>query len=460
MMLSLLSRGAGRDADGEGDGDGDGDGLVVSVGEGVGVPVCCAGLRVGVVEPAAVPASRPHPARPAPRITPSTARRDVAASKGRSELVTMIAAGRSPAPVRTGTSKARTLLSMSMPDTSPTGTLARARTTVEASLRRVLPHRLLPLILLVNAICQGLIVVTGGLVRLTGSGLGCPTWPQCVPGSYVPVQQQAQGFHKFIEFGNRTLTGVLLVAAVAAVVAVVLWTPTRRDLKIATSTVVAGVILQAVLGGVTVLVGLHPITVAGHFLLSAVLVAVATFAYAVRSAPLSDSYRVPLLVRRLAFGTCAVGAVVLVLGTLVTGSGPHSGDAQAPARFGLDPRAISWLHADTVMLFVGLVVATWVAVRLTADHQSASRAWTATLLVTLGQGVVGYTQYFTSLPAVLVLVHMLGAVLLVVALTYGMVMLRRPLGPGLSHGGPQVEGQYSGRWSSGSTATARKTTVT
>lgn len=280
-------------------------------------------------------------------------------------------------------------------------------------------------VLLLNVICQVLIVVTGGLVRLTGSGLGCPTWPQCVPGSYTPVREQAQGMHKFIEFGNRTLTGVLLVVAIAAVVTVWAARPARRDLKIATGLVLGGVLLQALLGGVTVLLGLHPITVAIHFLVSAGLVAIATFAYAVREAPVATP-SVPLLVRRLAIVTCAVGAVVLVLGTVVTGSGPHSGDADTPARFGFDPRTISWLHADAVMLFLGLVVATWIAVRLTAgDDGRAAQAWRAVLLVTLAQGLVGYTQYLTGLPWVIVLVHMLGAVLLVVALTYGYVALYR-----------------------------------
>lgn len=286
--------------------------------------------------------------------------------------------------------------------------------------------RWLPAILLLNVVCQVGIVVTGGLVRLTGSGLGCPTWPQCVPGSYTPVREQAQGMHKYIEFGNRTLTGVLLVVAVAAFVAVMVARPSRRDLKVATGLVLGGVLLQALLGGLTVLLGLHPITVAVHFLVSAALVAVATFAYAVRAAPLS-TLSVPPLVSRLAAGTCAVGVVVLVLGTVVTGSGPHSGDADAPARFGFDPRTISWLHADAVMLFVGLVVATWIAVRLTAgDDGRAARAWRVVLLVTLAQGLVGYTQYLTGLPWVIVLVHMLGAVLLVVALTYGYVALRMP----------------------------------
>jgi len=119
-----------------------------------------------------------------------------------------------------------------------------------------------------------------------------------------------------------------------------------------------------------------------------------------------------------------VAAVVLLLGTVVTGSGPHSGDADEPARFGFDPRTISWLHADAVMLFVGLVVAVWVASRITTEATLPGRAWATVFVVTLAQGVVGYTQYVTGLPWVAVLVHMFLATLLVVALTRAMLRLR------------------------------------
>lgn len=279
-------------------------------------------------------------------------------------------------------------------------------------------------ILLANLLAQVGIILTGGLVRLTGSGLGCPTWPECVPGSYVPVREQAEGVHKVIEFGNRTLTGILAIAAVLAVWAVWRWTPVRR-LKVAAVAVLVGVAVQAVLGGVTVLTELHPVTVAAHFLVSAALVAAAAYLWFCRDEP--DGTPTPLvhdLVRRVAWVTCAVAAVVLTLGTVVTGSGPHSGDADAPARFGFDPRTISWLHADSVMLFVGLVVAVWLATRLSPAPPSVSTAWRTVLLVTLAQGLIGYVQYLTDLPEVLVLAHMVGAAALVVALTAGIVALR------------------------------------
>jgi len=282
-------------------------------------------------------------------------------------------------------------------------------------------------ILLANLVAEVAIVVTGGLVRVTGSGLGCPTWPECVDGSITPTIEQAEGIHKWIEFGNRTLTGVLGLLALATIVAVWRWAP-RRAMKVAAVTVFVGVLVQAVLGGITVLLGLHPATVAAHFLVSMGLVAAASYLWFARhetgAAPVP---LVPPIVTRLAWATTAVGGVVLFLGTLVTGSGPHSGDADDPARLGFDPRTISWLHADVVMLFVGLVVATWLTARLTSKDadRAPGRAWFAVLAVSLAQGVVGYVQYFTNLPEALVIAHMLGATLLVVALTNGILALRR-----------------------------------
>jgi len=283
-------------------------------------------------------------------------------------------------------------------------------------------------ILLANVVVEVLIVVTGGLVRLTGSGLGCPSWPQCVPGSYVPVPHQEQGFHKYIEFGNRTLTGLVGFVALAALLAVWQWTDRRRALVLPAALVLVGVAVQAILGGITVRTGLHPATVAAHFLVSMGLVAAAMAAYVESGLPPgSRRAAVPPLVARTAWATTAVGGLVLLLGTLVTGSGPHSGDAEQPARFGFDPRSVSWLHADSVMLFAGLVVAMVVATRL-RGAAAVQSAWTAVLYVVIAQGVVGYTQYFTDLPILLVLVHMLLASILVVTLTNGLVHLREPTG--------------------------------
>ena len=280
-------------------------------------------------------------------------------------------------------------------------------------------------VLLVNLILEIGIVITGGLVRLTGSGLGCPTWPQCVPGSFTPMPHQEQGFHKLIEFGNRTLTSVVGVAAVLVIVAVWRWAPTRRGLRRISVLPLVGVMLQAVLGGITVLTGLNPALVAAHFLASMVLVALS--AYLLYRAGEGDGHPVALVrppVRAVARVVATLGAMVLALGTMVTGSGPHSGDPATP-RFGFDPAAVSWVHADTVMLFAGLAVAVLLAVQLTAKDARPRRAWRAVFTITVLQGVIGYTQYFTGLPEVLVLVHMLGASLLTVSLTFGMLSLRR-----------------------------------
>jgi cytochrome c oxidase assembly protein subunit 15 len=288
----------------------------------------------------------------------------------------------------------------------------------------VRPSRLLRVALLVNLAAQIGIVLTGGLVRLTGSGLGCPTWPQCVPGSYTPVVEQPQGWHKDIEFGNRMLTFVVGVAAIAALVLV--WRFVRRSgaprrLLVLGAAPLLGVVAQAVLGGVTVLTGLSPATVAAHFLLSMVLVSASTVLYLAVAAPTRPA-PVRREIARLGWGVAALAAVVLVLGTVVTGSGPHSGDADRPARFGFDPRTVSWLHADAVWLFVGLVVALVVALRLSSAPVASRRA-VGLLVVTLLQGVIGYVQYATDLPVALVAAHLLGATSLVVAVTAVIVAL-------------------------------------
>jgi heme a synthase len=305
---------------------------------------------------------------------------------------------------------------------SPT-TSERARTGAPGAPAR---RSYLRPVLIANLVLEVGIVVTGGLVRLTGSGLGCPTWPQCVPGSFTPVPHQEQGIHKLIEFGNRTLTSVVGIAAVLVILAVWRWAPQRRSLRVLSFLPLVGVFAQALLGGVTVLTHLNPATVASHFLLSSLIVVVS--ALLVHRAGEGDAHPTPLVrseVSLLARVTAVVGAIVVALGTVVTGSGPHSGDAVHPTRFGLDPRSVSWLHADAVMLFVGLVVAVLVAVRLSTDAERPRKAWLVVLLVTLAQGMVGYTQYFTGLPEALVAVHMLGACLLVIALTFGVLSLRR-----------------------------------
>jgi cytochrome c oxidase assembly protein subunit 15 len=260
---------------------------------------------------------------------------------------------------------------------------------------------------LANAIANGVIVITGGAVRLTGSGLGCPTWPRCTGSSLVPTRELAA--HGVVEFTNRMLTFVLTVAAIAVVA--VVFRSVRRDLRKLAVISFLGIPAQALLGGVTVLTGLNPWTVAAHFLLSMVLVAVATTLWLRSREP---GVGQPLLRRPfvlLVTGIAAVTAVVLALGTVVTGSGPHSGDPKA-GRTGFDPELVSQLHADVVFLLVGLTAALLVALYAIDSPGRIRRAARDLLIVQLAQGLVGYVQYFTNLPVVLVLVHMSGAVLI------------------------------------------------
>lgn len=264
-------------------------------------------------------------------------------------------------------------------------------------------------IALANVVANGLIVVTGGAVRLTGSGLGCPTWPECTDGSLVPTAELAG--HGVIEFTNRMLTFALTVVAIATLVAVFL--SVRRDLRRWAVLNFLGIPAQALLGGITVLTKLNPWTVAAHFLLSSALVAVATVLW-LRSREPGVGH---LVVRRpfalLATGVALTVAAVLVVGTVVTGSGPHSGDPKA-GRTGFDPELVSQLHADLVFLLIGLTVALLVALAATDSPGRVRRAVRDLLVVELAQGVIGYVQYFTHLPIVLVLVHMAGAVLIAV----------------------------------------------
>jgi cytochrome c oxidase assembly protein subunit 15 len=283
-------------------------------------------------------------------------------------------------------------------------------------------------VLVANLVVQVGIVVTGGLVRLTGSGLGCPTWPQCVPGSYTPVVHQPQGIHKYIEFGNRTLTGVVGIAAGIAlvVVALLVWRTTRpRRLVAVAALPLVGVVVQAVLGGITVLTHLNPATVAAHFLVSMGLVAASAYLLWRFAEP--DGVPLPVVRPEITvLGQVLAGltAVVLLLGTVVTGSGPHSGDAEAPARLALDPRAMSWLHSDSVLVWFGVLLAMIVALRLTSAPAAAHRAAWWVLGVGLGQGLIGYLQYLTGLPVIAVALHMLGASLLVIVVTRLLLSLR------------------------------------
>jgi cytochrome c oxidase assembly protein subunit 15 len=255
------------------------------------------------------------------------------------------------------------------------------------------------------------IVVTGGAVRLTGSGLGCPTWPECTPGSYTPVPYQAEGqLHAWIEFGNRLLTFVLLLCALIALIIAVRVSKNavmKSRVRLLAALQVIGIFGQGVLGGITVLTDLNPIPVAGHFLLSIFLIAGA----------ISLRYEIVGIVRQKADGIVAtlmplliwLTVLVLVAGTVVTGSGPHAGDENAK-RFGFNPRIVSWLHADLVIALVVLTLVLWLITRV-SQNKVIHKYLSIFLLISLSQGLIGYIQYFTGLPELIVASHLLGATL-------------------------------------------------
>jgi cytochrome c oxidase assembly protein subunit 15 len=255
------------------------------------------------------------------------------------------------------------------------------------------------------------IVVTGGIVRLTGSGLGCPTWPTCTADSLTPTAAYAQ--HGAIEFTNRMLTFVLTAVVLATLLAVL--RSDRRDLRLLAIAAFLGIPAQAVLGGITVLTGLNPWTVAAHFLVSMAILAITTTMAWRAYQPVGTARAVvnPSLVT-LVRVLVGVTAAVLVLGTVVTGSGPHAGDVDVP-RTGFDAETVSQLHADAVMLLLGLTAATWLWLRGSKAPPATTRAAAVLLVVELSQGVIGFVQYFTGLPVVLVALHLLGACLVWVA---------------------------------------------
>lgn len=258
---------------------------------------------------------------------------------------------------------------------------------------------------LVSLISNVVIVVTGGAVRLTGSGLGCPTWPSCTDQSYVATAEM--GVYGAIEFGNRLVSIVVGLVAVAVLAAVAYGRPRRRELLPLAAAVLGLVLLQGVIGGISVRVQLNPWVVAAHFLFSMVLLAVG---FALWHRATGRPAGVAPRLRPLAWLLAVVSFAVLAVGAVVTGSGPHSGDADA-GRTGLDPETISQVHADVVFLLLGLSVAAWLALRASFAPAFAVRAAAVLVAVELGQGLIGFVQYATHLPVLLVGAHMFGACL-------------------------------------------------
>ncbi|MHA7275702.1 COX15/CtaA family protein [Arthrobacter sp. HLT1-21] len=299
-----------------------------------------------------------------------------------------------------------------MTQTAPDG---RGRITAK------LPHttsRLVRGLAVASLVSQIMIVVTGGAVRLTASGLGCPEWPRCTSTSIVNTPEM--GIHGVIEFGNRLLTFVLTAIAIAMVVS--LWNSRkeRKDLFRLALALAAGIPAQAILGGITVLTQLNPWVVGWHFIVSMVLIVLATVlvnrvrlttVQAAGTAAPSGSR----LVRQILTAAAVLTAIAVMLGVIVTGSGPHAGDAGA-ARNNLDPDLMTRIHAAPVYLLVLTVV---VALVLVYRRPVAPRLKTSVLVlaaVVLTQGAIGYLQHFLHLPVALVALHMLGASVLTAAM--------------------------------------------
>jgi len=259
---------------------------------------------------------------------------------------------------------------------------------------------------------QSAIVVTGGAVRITGSGLGCSTWPECTPGSYTPTPDQPEApLHAWIEFGNRLLTFILLLNALA-LMAFILKSGARHLRRLGAFQII-GILAQGVLGGITVLTGLNPATVAAHFLLSIVLIAGA-LSLRQRAHAKTPTTIAPIpLVRNLMRAHLLLTIAVLFMGTIVTGSGPHAGDSTAE-RFNLDSKMMAWIHADLVIALLGVTVALVIAIKLGESEATRSRLGPLSrqfLIVALAQGAIGYVQYFTGLPELIVGAHLIGAIL-------------------------------------------------
>ncbi|HEY0214792.1 MAG TPA: COX15/CtaA family protein [Cellulomonas sp.] len=283
--------------------------------------------------------------------------------------------------------------------------------------------RVTHVVLVANLVAQIGIIVTGGAVRLTGSGLGCSTWPQCEPGHFTPQFHEATTIHPYIEFGNRTLTGVLGVIALA--VALLVWTDRRRtrSYRLLGFAPIAGVVAQAVIGGITVLLDLNPAVVSTHLLVSMALVI--TSALLLHRSAEGDGAGVPAVgvrARRLVVPMWVVLAVLLALGAVTTGAGPHSGDEEVGYRFAVDPLAMARVHALSAWLFVAVLVALLVLNRRLGGPVR-SRGIAMVVLVAL-QAVIGYVQVATDLPVLLVLLHMLGAALLAAGTTRYLLTFR------------------------------------
>ena len=292
-----------------------------------------------------------------------------------------------------------------------------------------------------------LMVVTGAGVRLTGSGLGCTDWPNCTDTQFVAPLE----LHPMVEFVNRLITGLVSIAVALAVLGSLRRSPRRRDLVWLSWGLVAGVVAQILLGAVVVLSDLNPWLVQGHFVVSMLLLLDAVVLSHRAALPDTTTVRAAVTPALLGWGRALVGAGVLVIltGTLVTGSGPHSGHSADVGEIRRLPIAVhnaAQIHGIVMIAF--LAIAIWVLVQLRRHHGEALvRPATTLLTVLVLQAAIGYTQYFTGVPPLLVGLHVLGASLLWVAVLHLFLQMRWPIAAPLelqASGAAQSKGEHSG----------------
>lgn len=261
---------------------------------------------------------------------------------------------------------------------------------------------------------QGGIAVTGAIVRVTASGLGCPTWPQCFPGSFTPVPHaEVAVIHQAVEFGNRMVTFLVVLTAALAVLAVTR-ARRRREVLVYAWLMPASTVVQAVIGGITVLTGLLWWTVAIHLLASMTMVWLAVLLYVKIGEP-DDGVlirRAPKPLRQLTFVSAVVLALILVTGTLVTGAGPHAGDKSLDApvpRLEVEVTTLVHLHSSLLIAYLGLLVGMGFGLLAVRAPRRVRVRLAVTLVVAAAQGLVGVVQFYTGVPAVLVATHVAGA---------------------------------------------------
>ncbi|WP_426368709.1 COX15/CtaA family protein [Streptomyces sp. E-08] len=291
------------------------------------------------------------------------------------------------------------------PVQTPLASIAQRWTPSPRTLRRAA---------LAAVVMSVLIIVTGGAVRLTGSGLGCDTWPKCTDDSLIVTPEQ--GYRGAIEFGNRMLTYVLSAAVGWAIVAARSTKPWRRGLTRLGWAQFWIVMSNAVIGGITVWMGLNPWTVAGHFIAANSLLTVAVITWhRTGEGDTAPRPRVPRPVRKLSWAITIVSALLIVLGTTVTGAGKHAGDSSDVPRMPWDWTNAAHVHAIAAWVVCALALAMWLVLRV-VDAPDDTRARARDLLVVLlAQGAIGYVQYFTGVPELLVAAHMLGSSLMWIA---------------------------------------------